>query len=431
MSASGSLGGTRGTPGGRGRPYPRVFAFAPLVVAAGLVALVSCTTAKTAVPKPTGDATVYETEAGTFTRADVLASIAACTYGIAREAAVSARAFEAACTAAVRDPSDTNREATKAAYAALMISVQKAEIVRLGPYGPKTSPGGEDTRVHVYAWPALNPCLVDETLVSKGYAAGDFVARSLVAARGLGAAESLVHRTGAENACAPTSVVNTEGTWAAVAEPERAARRREYLAVVAKDVSARLEGVAQKWDPVGGDFSGELAKAGAGSRHFGSQQIAINAIVDALFYLESDLKDQKLGRPLAKSGCTGASCAKQVESVYAKLDMPWIRANLEAFSRIFFGCGEGGVGGAGIALDDLLEGLGAKTVSNDMRAASDEAKKAAGAISSASLEDAIAREPDKVIALHDAVRKMTDVLKVEVLSAFDLELPKRVEGDND
>ena len=426
MSASGPLGGTRGTPGRRA--FPRSFAFAPLVVAGGLVALVSCTTAKSATPKPSGDATVYETESGTFTRADVLASIAACTYGIAREAAVSARAFEAACTAAVRDPSDTNREATKAAYAAIMISVQKAEIVRLGPYGPKTSPGGEDTRAHVYAWPALNPCLVDETLVSKGYAAGDFVARSLVAARGLGAAESLVHRAGAENACAPTSVVNTEGTWAAVAEPERAARRREYLAVVAKDVSARLEGVAQKWDPAGGDFSRELAKAGAGSRHFGSQQIAINAIVDALFYLESDLKDQKLGRPLAKSGCTGAACAKQVESVYAKLDMPWIRANLEAFSQIFFGCGEGG---AGIALDDLLEGLGAKTVSNDMRAASEEAKKAAGAITSPSLEDAIAREPDKVVALHDAVRKMTDVLKVEVLSAFDLELPKRVEGDND
>ncbi len=427
MNASDSLGRARGTRGWC-RAVPRLFAFVPFVVAGGLVAVVSCTTAKSATPKPTGDATVYETEVGKFTRADVLASIAACTYAIAREAAVSARAFDAACSASVAAPSDTTRDATRFAYAALMISVQKAEVVRLGPYGPKTSPGGEDTRPHVYAWPALNPCLVDEALVARGYVVGDFVARSLVAERGLGAAELLVYRTVAENACAPKSIINAQGTWASLAEAEREARRREYLAVVAKDVSARLEGVARKWDPAGGDFSGELATAGAGSRHFGSQQIAINAIVDALFYLESDLKDQKLGRPLAKSGCTGAACAKQVESMYAKLDMPWIRANLEAFSQIFFGCGEGG---AGIALDDLLEGLGAKTVTSDMRAASEEARRAAGAITSASLEDAIAREPNQVIALHDALRKMSDVLKVEVLSAFDLELPKRVEGDND
>lgn len=398
-------------------------------IASGLVALLSCTSSSTpSTPKPTGDGTVFETPAGKFTRADVLASIAACTNGIAKDTAAAGRAFRDACEASAADPADAKREAAKAAYGALMVAVQKAEMVRFGPYGPKTSPGGEDTRIHVYAWPLLNPCLVDETLVSKGYGAADFVARSLVGARGAGAAESLLFRTGPDNACAPSSVINAEGSWAALPEADRQTRRREYLAVVSKDIAARLDDVAQKWDPAGKNFSGELATAGSGSRHFGSQQIAINAIVDALFYLESDLKDQKLGRPLAKSGCTGAACVKQVESVYARLDLPWIRANLEAFSAVFFGCGEGG---SGIALDDLLEGLGAKNVATDMKNAADEAKRAADAVSATSLEDAIVREPDKVNALYEAIRKMTDVLKVEVLSTFDLELPKRVEGDND
>jgi len=404
----------------------RAFVSVTFLLAAGLAALWACDAAPAPAAKGAGAAEVLETSVGRFTRADVLASIAACTASLTEDAARASRAFEAACVAGEKEPSDTKLAETKSAYVSLMHEVQRAELVRFGPYGPKTSPGGEDVRAHVYAWPALNPCLVDETIVAKGYEAGDFFARSLVGARGTGAAESLLFRTSPETACAPTSALVAEGTWASLTEAERADRRRAYLVVVAKDVRVRLERVAHMWAP-GGGFSNELASAGKGSRHFGSPVLAINAIVDALFYLESDLKDQKLGRPLGKT-CSGATCKTQVESVYAKLDVPYVRANLDAFSAIFFGCGEGG---AGLALDDLLEGLGAKSVAADMRAAASTARAAAEAITVPSMEDAVAREPERVAALHEAVRRMTDVLKVEVLSAFDLELPKRVEGDND
>jgi hypothetical protein len=36
-----------------------------------------------------------------------------------------------------------------------------------------------------------------------------------------------------------------------------------------------------------------------------------------------------------------------------------------------------------------------------------------------------------VRALYDAVKGVTDVLKTEVVTVLDLELPQKVEGDND
>ena len=36
-----------------------------------------------------------------------------------------------------------------------------------------------------------------------------------------------------------------------------------------------------------------------------------------------------------------------------------------------------------------------------------------------------------VIALHTALKRITDLMRTELISVLDLELPKRVEGDND
>jgi hypothetical protein len=47
------------------------------------------------------------------------------------------------------------------------------------------------------------------------------------------------------------------------------------------------------------------------------------------------------------------------------------------------------------------------------------------------LEDAIVSDPPRVLAVHTAAKRATDLLKTELVTVLDLELPLAVEGDND
>jgi hypothetical protein len=47
------------------------------------------------------------------------------------------------------------------------------------------------------------------------------------------------------------------------------------------------------------------------------------------------------------------------------------------------------------------------------------------------LEQALASDPQKVRAVYDAVKALTDPLKTEFVTVLNLELPRTSEGDND
>jgi predicted lipoprotein len=373
------------------------------------------------------DPTTLVSDAGSFTRNTLLASMGQCALDTYRRTSLKTTALADAMRRNEAEASAASRIAAQTAFADAMTDFQQAELMQFGPYGRKTGPGGDGVRDLVYSWPDTSRCLVDETLVARGYEAADFSTKGFVTVRGLAAVEYLLFASAPTNACGAASAINAQGTWQALGEAEIARRRAAYARVVADDVSTRLTALVQKWDPAGGNFLGELKSAGSGSRQYTSEQIALNAVMDALFYADVELKDAKVGRPLGLVSCA-AECSAELETPFSRLGKKNLVANLAGFRSIFFGCGEGG---SGLGFDDLLEGTGGGGVVVSVRAAFAEIEAALNAIPDGELEDELTAKTPAALALHAALRKLGGLLKTEIVTVLNLELPARVEGDND
>jgi predicted lipoprotein len=359
-----------------------------------------------------------------FTKLALLGQIAECTraeYAAFDEAAALLRD---ATQAYANDASPANGDAAKNAWVVAMARWQEIEPFRFGPAARSMEPGGQDLRDQIYSFPLVNRCKVEEQIVQKTYESPGFPS-SLVNGRGLGAIEYLLFYGGTDNACSPFSAINGNGTWAALGD-ELGPRKRAYAAVAANDVVARAGELVGAWDPARGNFTKQLIEPGNGSV-YPTEQAALNAVSDGLFYIELEVKDQKLGQPLGISNCFTPTCPESVESKWALRSTQHLAANLLGFRRVFEGCYEDG---AGLGFDDWLRAVGANAIADGMTADLAAARAAIDALDPP-LEQALVSDPAKAKVVYDAIKKITDVLKTEFVTALNLELPKSVEGDND
>lgn len=358
-------------------------------------------------------------------RAELIAAVATCTTSLYDEFRVAAAELDAASATAAQSGDPAAVEASRAAWRKAMGVWQQAELFQFGPAGPTTTPGGQDLRAYVYSWPLVSRCLVEQTIVNQQYASDTFAVTGLINVRGLAAAEYLLFYPGTDNACSPESSINSTGSWAALGASGLAARKRAYAAVLAKDLASRGASLHGLW---AGTFEAYLAKPGTGESPYESEQQALNAISDALFYMEESVKDLKLAAPLGLIDCEASVCPELLESQYARASKDHVRNNLLGFRRIVVGCG---ADGEGVGFDDLLDYIGATDVATAMRDRTQAALSAVDAIEEPTLAEALAADKASVVALHAAVKATTDVLKTDFVSVLDLELPKTVEGDND
>lgn len=361
----------------------------------------------------------------TVTRSAVLEAVGTCATALYADVAQAAAALDAATSAAAASSDPAKKEAARAAWVEVMARWQQAEIIGVGPAGPAAFPGGKGMRDLVYSWPLVSRCLVEQAIVSKEYEKPSFTAAGLVNKRGLAALEYLLFYEGTDNACSPSSSINSTGAWAAMNPAELAARKGAYASVVAADVAAKTKAIAGAWPASGEDFAGELATAGQGGSLFDSDQVAMNGVTAGLFYLETETKDLKLGCPLGI--VDPVSCPQGVESPYAKLSRDHIRYNLLGFRRVFEGCDES----AGMGVDDLMIALGASALAEEMKAGIESSLAAADAVPTSDLSAALAQDEAKVAALHSEIRKITTPLKTQFASVLAVEIPGKVEGDND
>ncbi len=364
-------------------------------------------------------------EGGVFTRGALLGSIAACVTEKTRAFQSSVRTFATSVTSATQDP--TLHPQAELAWKSAMAEWQVLEALRFGPAAPKALPGGKDLRDLIYSWPLRGPCLVDEALASKVYESPKF-AEGLVTTRTFLAAEYLLFHRDPTNACAATSKINSEGTWSALGAGEIETRKIAYANAVASDLLVRANALADAWDPTRGNFAGDLANPGGKGSAFGSEAFALNSVSDALFYVDAELKDEKIGRPAGLYDCTSGTCPDSVESLYAGSSKDHVRHNLEGFRILFLGCGPGA---SGLGFDDYLEALGQRSLAVAMENALTDAFTALDAIEEPDLVPALATDPESVRRLHAAVKALTDLLKTQFVSILDLELPQKIEGDND
>lgn len=331
------------------------------------------------------------------------------------------KALEVATQAWVNGPTDATRDEVRLRFHEASAVWQRAEVMIVGPAGVMgDAAGGRDLRDKIYSWPLTNPCRVDQEVVNKGYE-GEKLAAQTINVFGLDAFEYLVFHDAETNACPINSTINSEGSWAALGANEVNSRRRAYALAVAKLLVVHAEELRGHWEPAA-EFRKTFESPQAGSV-YGSTREVLNALTDALFYVEKDVKDMKVARPIGAMDCVNPTCPDALESRFAKRSLANIRENLAGFEAIFSG-------GSGVGFDDLLTEVGATETRDEMKAdlAAAQAKAASFAVE---MDVALADDLEGLQELYDLLRNLSTLLKTEFITQLDLDLPKRAEGDND
>lgn len=319
---------------------------------------------------------------------------------------------------------DEAYEAARDAWWATMDAWQEVEVMQIGPIASALGAvGGQGLRDEVYSWPTTNRCRVDQETLGADWQEPDFLTTSLVNVYGLAALETLLYSPAGENGCDAVVDINASGEWDALGAAAIQELRAGYALVLARGVAAAIGEMRDAWDPAMGDFAGTLAGAGETGSAFDTQEAGLNAVFDALFYIETATKEKKLAHPLGLRECVGEACLETVESRLAGGSNAWIVANLRGFRALYTGGEDGG-------MDAVLRAIGQEDLDAAVLAALDEADAAAAALS-VPVDEAATTDPTDAIAALDAIKGVTDLLKGDVATVLVLQVPSEAAGDND
>lgn len=343
------------------------------------------------------------------------------------ELVTATAALETAAAAYATSLSPSDLAAARVAWRAAMHVWQRAELTQLGPAGISGAvPGGQDLRDEIYSWPLVNRCRTDTIVVSGDYAHTETFANELVNVRGLDALEYLLFNESTANACAPQTPINAEGSWDALTDV--AQRRADFAHSLSLILHEHAQVLHAAWDPQAGNFTAELAGAGQSATTYDSAQAALNAVSDAMFYIEGVTKDVKLAVPTGLSpDCSSDTCPNDLELAFSHDSKEAIRQNIIGFAHLL----SGGTADDALGFYDWLRHVGAGDLADTMQAKIDDAEAAVDAIEEDDLAVALANDPASVEALYFALKSATDLLKSDFITVLDLELPQDVQGDND
>jgi predicted lipoprotein len=181
-------------------------------------------------------------------------------------------------------------------------------------------------------------------------------------------------------------------------------------------------------------FGSDLSQAGAGSKTYPTTHEALNAVSDALFYLDTKTKDMKLGTPAGLSlVCKDHVCPDLVEFPHAGISKEAVLANLAGFEAVFAGKPpRSGRGGQLWGFADLLRSLSQDALAKRIEANIADAIAAVQAIDG-EIEQAVV-DPDgrkQVVAAYEALKTLTDAFTTDFMAALSLSVPAGAAGDND
>ena len=313
------------------------------------------------------------------------------------------------------------RSRAQEAWVEVMRAWQVMEAMQIGPAASSlTAIGGENIRDEVYSWPTTNPCRVDQVTVRLEFEGTDFFDRALPNAMGLDAVETALFSPPNENSCSESSGINREGTWADMGAAGVAQARADLAVTLVTEIQADLSRLRTAWET---GFAAQLSTAGAGSDRFDTTARGINAVYDGLFYLETFVKDRKLGWPLGLRDCGSDDCSDEVESLMAGRSNEWLAANLEGFRMLY-------TGGGGSGMYDLLVAVGEDGLANHVLSKLDAADTAVATLTSG-LNETAASDPEALGHVHTSIKEVTDLLKVDIATVLSLSVPAESAGDND
>lgn len=347
-----------------------------------------------------------------------------------RELAARAAALETATAAYAASRSDADRDAARAAWIAAMETVERAELLQLGPAGMAVPEilGGRGLRDAIYTFPT-NRCLASIVVEQRTYDDLATLAAQPAFARGMGAIEYLLFYEGGDHGCDPAGSPRVDdAVWDALGADGVRQRRAEAAHASAQLVRDSADALVSAWAAGKGDFAGQLARAGESGSVYPTSQAALNAIYWALYYLDRAIKDMKLGIPTGLNMlCPGTSCPGLVESRYAHRSAEHLAANLVAVQEIFLG---GPAGTEAIGFDDLLRAIGQDELATEMALAISDGVAAAQALPSVDPSSFEEHEP-ALEAMHASVQAIASLLKGQFAGVLALTPPPGAGEDND
>ena len=242
------------------------------------------------------------------------------------------------------------RTDAQAAWRAVMADVQEVEVLRLGP----AAMNDNELRDKLYSWPLASSCAVDQDVKVRFDDPSSYdIAGRLTNRRGMDALEYALFSTNLDHTC--PNPVAPEG-WNELSDLVRTQARCDFAGDLATDILATTSELSLQWSPSGGNYIDDFSRAGEAASSFESSQVALNVLSDAMFFIEFEVKDIKLGEPagITPNSCNavGEACLEERESLFADHSKENVLANMRSFQRAF-------IGADGIGFDDMLIELGA------------------------------------------------------------------------
>lgn len=316
--------------------------------------------------------------------------------------------------------------AARNVFKTAMSNVQHSLVHGVGPALHNT----QGTKA-IYSWPRTSTCRIDHKQAENNAAVG-----LDITIRGMDALEYLLFiEPAADHSCPDTDVDPDLVTYNALDANVKQRRRCDYMINVIADVIVTADVLAAKWDGIPPD---NYVATMTGTS---SVTDTLNDVTDAMYYLASVVKDNKLDQPLggedtqtAPSCGLNVPCPEDVESPHALISLDNIRLNTVAFQTLFFG-GVVADKTNNVGFDDWLEAEdGNRIIANKMDAdlllllASIDALETAHG----SLFHAINTDINAVNAMFDGpFQDVTRSFRDDVIPTLDLQLPQGSASDTD
>lgn len=326
-------------------------------------------------------------------------------------------------------------DSAKDDWKALMHQWQRAEVHTVGP----ASDNASFLRSRIYSNDSfpLDTCRVDRGVVLAADEGFDISGR-VFNSRGLAALEYLLFADSLAHTCV-SSNPQTD-TWNARTEQERKQMRCAYSKLLASDISDAAADIYNAWVPSGSDYRATFVESG-------DDASILQLITDAIFYIEKNTKDIKLGIPTGiKVDCAELACPADTESPYSETSLENIQTNVESFADIFTGL-------SGSSFDDVISRsempevsaeftdlfsdisdlidamlVGNQTVLEQTQAILDSGDHADCTNSNANPDTV---QTIEVCALHGLLKLNSDKLRTDFITIVGVDLPESSQGDAD
>lgn len=303
---------------------------------------------------------------------------------------------------------------------------QQIEVMQVGVLSDNNS----ELRNLIYSWPVVNSCSVDQDVVynEQGAINGSpyDIALRTNSRRGLDALEYLSFANSLNHSC--SSDAGVVANWNARSDLSRRQARCAFAQTVSADLQNQAATLMTLWAGENG-YAAKLKSAGEANSEFDSVHTAVNRISDAMFYIDSIAKDQKLAAPLGifTNVCGAGVCTDALESRHSLQAKEHLISNMKGFEKLFTGNSDTG---DNVGFDDFLQDVGdletAQSMSNAIAVVLARLEDSQG-----SLTEQLTTDPSAVEETHAQVKTITDAMKTDFIVSLSLELPATSAGDND